>query len=135
MFEDIGETMKTVALTMFILGCIASVIGAFTLGWFVIIIGPLFSWLGSIGLYGMGELIVETTRNCRVNKEILEILRKQRKENEKVSQSSDKKPAVVSNVSSSLHSTASAGETWRCKKCGTANDSTSLYCKDCGAYR
>ena len=135
MFEDIGEKMKTVAKIMFILGCIASVIGAFTLGWFVIIIGPLFSWLGSIGLYGMGELIDETTRNCRVNNEILEILRKQKRENEKATQSSDKKPAVVSNVSSNLHRTASAGETWRCEKCGTVNDSTSWYCKDCGNYR
>ena len=135
MFEDIGEKMKTVAEIMFILGCIASVIGAFTLGWFVIIIGPLFSWLGSIGLYGMGELIDETTRNCRVNNEILEILRKQKRENEKATQSSDKKPAVVSNVSSNLHRTASAGETWRCEKCGTVNDSTSWYCKDCGNYR
>ena len=135
MFEDIGGKMKTVAMTMFILGCIASVIGAFTLGWFVIIIGPLFSWLGSIGLYGMGELIDETTRNCRVNNEILEILRKQKRENEKATQSSDKKPAVVSNVSSDLHRTVSAGETWRCEKCGTVNDSTSWYCKDCGTYR
>ena len=135
MFEDIGGKMKTVAVIMFILGCIASVIGAFTLEWFVIIIGPLFSWLGSIGLYGMGELIDETTRNCRVNNEILEILRKQKRENEKATQSSDKKPAVVSNVSSNLHHTASAGETWRCEKCGTVNDSASLYCKDCGTYR
>ena len=135
MFEDIGGKMKTVAMTMFILGCIASVIGAFTLGWFVIIIGPLFSWLGSIGLYGMGELIDETTRNCRVNNEILEILRKQKRENEKATQSSDKKPAVVSNVSSNLHRTASAGETWRCEKCGTVNDSISWHCKDCGTYR
>lgn len=135
MFEDIGGKMKTVAMAMFILGCIASVIGAFTLGWFVIIIGPLFSWLGSIGLYGMGELIDETTRNCCINKEILEILRKQKRENEKATQSSDKKPAVVSNVSSNLHHTASAGETWRCEKCGTVNDSASLYCKDCGTYR
>ena len=65
----------------------------------------------------------------------LEILRKQKRENEKATQSSDKKPAVVSNVSSNLHRTASAGETWRCEKCGTVNDSTSWSCKDCGNYR
>ena len=69
MFNNIGEKIKTLAIIGTIAGCLISVVGAiicwseklFWAGFFVLIGGCFISWIGSFVLYGLGELITQTT--------------------------------------------------------------------------
>ena len=76
MYDNIGGKIKVVAVAGCILGIIASLIVGISLisqssyytqtapmGWIVIIVGSLASWLGSFCLYGFGELIEKTGAN------------------------------------------------------------------------
>lgn len=70
MFQNIGEKIKTLAIACTIFGCLFSVVGAIICwcmeivwaGFVVLIAGCLFSWIGSFALYGLGELIIQTTK-------------------------------------------------------------------------
>lgn len=81
MFDDIGDKLKTVAKVFCWIGIVFSVIMAIVLfasndrynptilpGFICLIIGPLASWLGSLTLYGFGELIDLTQRNNQLLK-------------------------------------------------------------------
>ena len=70
MFDDIGGKLKTVAKVSCWIGIVCSVIFAIVFfasndrynptilpGFICLIVGPLASWLGSLTLYGFGELI------------------------------------------------------------------------------
>ena len=71
MFDNIGAKIKGVAVATTCLGIISSIIYGFVLiasgiggddgdildGLFVIVLGSLGSWLGSLTLYGFGQLI------------------------------------------------------------------------------
>lgn len=65
MFDNIGGKIKSLAKVLCILGIIASVIGgiveiansAVLPGILTAILGALFAWIGSFGLYGLGQLI------------------------------------------------------------------------------
>ena len=66
MFENIGSKIKGVARVFFIIGCIISVLAGFILmtntsyiilGYVVILVGILLSWLSTILLYGIGQLV------------------------------------------------------------------------------
>ena len=70
MFEDIGKKLKDLAKVLFVLGCIASVIGAIALwgqnneytptilpGIGVLVGGLVCAWISSAFVYGFGELI------------------------------------------------------------------------------
>ena len=83
MYDNIGEKIKVVAVAGCILGIIASLIVGIplisnadrynptaTMGWVIIIVGSLASWLGSFCLYGFGELIEKTGAN---NKALVKI--------------------------------------------------------------
>ena len=70
MFTNIGKKIKTLAQVICWLGIIGSVISGFGLmateddligiGVLVMVLGALFSWIGSFFLYGFGELIDQT---------------------------------------------------------------------------
>ena len=68
MFANIGGKIKGLARAVCWIGIIFSVIMGFVniasgssvmaaSGWVILILGPLFSWIGSFVLYGFGELI------------------------------------------------------------------------------
>ena len=83
MFENIGEKIKVLAIISTILGCVLSLVGAIIcwaraafvdfvglavfVGFVVLIVGCLFSWIGSFVLYGFGELITQTTNIAKGN--------------------------------------------------------------------
>ncbi|BBF45415.1 hypothetical protein lbkm_4182 [Lachnospiraceae bacterium KM106-2] len=47
-----------------------------------------------------------------------------------------RKDSTHSNTSDQMNAQQAAPEgMWLCKKCGTANPKTNIYCKDCGAYK
>ena len=70
MFQNVGQKIKTVAQVFTWLGIVASVFGGIVLivdgGWelqlglLVMVGGALLSWLGSLTLYGFGQLIENT---------------------------------------------------------------------------
>lgn len=69
MFDNIGSKLKTVAQVATWLGIIGSVVTGLTmldgmigLGILTIIVGSLVSWLGSMALYGLGQLIENTDK-------------------------------------------------------------------------
>lgn len=78
MYENIGGKIKGLAKAVFIIETIITVIAGIILmsmdedlsllGFFVMFVGPLASWLSSLLLYGFGELIdkaSEIERNTR----------------------------------------------------------------------
>ena len=98
MFDNIGGKIKAVALVVTWLGIIVSVIVGFKMisigeelafqGFLVMILGSLFSWLGSLTLYGFGQLIENTDILVRQGskttaKSVNSILRAQREEQPK----------------------------------------------------
>ncbi|GEM_PF-1875635 len=77
MYKNIGKKIKALAVISFIIGAVASIVGAIVLfvlsqewgapeevliasGIMLIIIGPLVSWIGSFLIYGYGELVQRT---------------------------------------------------------------------------
>ena len=67
MFENIGSKLKSVASLSTIVGIIFSCIfgiiimlGNFLTGFIVAIVGSLLSWLGSLTMYGLGQLVENT---------------------------------------------------------------------------
>ena len=80
MFKDIGKKIKGLAVVIFVLGTIASIVSAIILmtsyrplvliGILVLFTGPLVAWIGTWMTYGFGELIDKTAqieRNTRVS--------------------------------------------------------------------
>lgn len=72
MFENIGGKIKAVAQVVCWLGIIVSVIcgiimitqggGTSFIGFLIMILGSLFSWIGSFMTYGFGQLIQNTDK-------------------------------------------------------------------------
>lgn len=70
MFDNIGGKIKGLAKVICWIGIIASVIIGFTMfttemflvGFLIIVLGSLFSWIGSFTAYGFGQLIENTDK-------------------------------------------------------------------------
>ena len=86
MFANIGEKLKTFATVVTVLGIVASVsVGIYIFAQFgeaavgpglmVLVFGPLFSWLSSLSIYGIGRAVVTSEENNRLLKEIKEKLK------------------------------------------------------------
>ena len=168
MFSNIGGKLKKLAVILAVLGIIGSVIsgivtmagssnmrmygsygigysaGRIVAGLLIIAIGFLISWVGTMGLYGLGELIertVQTEEHTRVLADEVRALRKQGIACNLPM--SDSKPAATPSVSttvstpsvSSTQTSDSSTDMWRCGKCGVMNTSTAISCKNCGTYR
>ena len=93
-FDNIGGKIKTLAKVLCWIGIIASIIGAIALwaqndqydyytrtttntvgiGFIVLLSGCVVSWVGSLFMYGFGELIEETTQNRVYNERIHKLL-------------------------------------------------------------
>lgn len=168
MFSNIGGKLKKLAVILAVLGIIGSVIsglvtmagsssmrmygsygigysaGRIVAGLLIIAVGFLLSWVGTMGLYGLGELIertVQTEEHTRVLADEVRALRKQG-----IACNLplwDSKPSVAPGVSttvstpsdSSTQTSDSSTDMWRCGKCGVMNASTAISCKNCGTYR
>ena len=69
MFDNIGSKIKSLAMVLFILGVIASIVSAIylflidedLLGVRNLFLGPIFSYLSVLVLYGFGEIITKLT--------------------------------------------------------------------------
>ena len=168
MFSNIGGKLKKLAVILAVLGIIASVIsglvtmagsssmrmygsygigysaGRIVAGLLIIAVGFLISWVGTMGMYGLGELIertVQTEEHTRVLADEVRALRKQGIACNLPM--CDSKPAATPSVSttvstpsvSSTQTSDNSTDMWRCGKCGVMNTSTAISCKNCGTYR
>lgn len=78
MFDNIGGKIKVLAVVVTIIGCIVSFVfgiilfveGEVGMGFLVIIMGGLLSWVSSFVLYGFGELIESNQDIQKTNKDI-----------------------------------------------------------------
>lgn len=85
MFENVGAKLKAYAKVICWIGIILSVISGIVLmadgyngsgvfpGLLIIIVGSLASWIGSLGIYGFGELVensdIRTNLACKADME------------------------------------------------------------------
>lgn len=141
MFDDIDEKIKAVAVCTCALGMIVSVIwgivlffSSFLSGLIVIVVGCCASWVGTITLYGFGELIEETRSNREISQQLLTALKLQQPP---VQTESAKRAASVGSyaIPGAKSTTGSTAGFWTCKTCGTSNPKVSLFCWVCGEYK
>lgn len=117
MFKNIGKKIKTLAKVICIVGIVASVILGISMiltstqtGYGIIIgivyllLGPLFSWIGSFALFGFGELIDNSKKSLDIQKQILEKIGEKQTANKKA---------------------------WKCSKCGFDVSNDYSYCPFC----
>lgn len=122
MFDNIGQKIKSVAVTVLCVGIIASfIVGLITLfsgedwafyGIFIIVIGVILSWVCSLMTYGYGQLIENSDKLVSQNKPVI-----------KTQKSYDKATKSVSvQKNNNAHK-------WRCEKCGNMiSENTCPYC-------
>lgn len=152
MFDNIGGKIKSVAQVLCWIGIVASAISGiamvftvnFFVGLLVAAVGGAASWIGSLTMYGMGQLIEETTLNHAINQRILAHL----EAGNAGKTAAEVRPFVVpaahhdergSQASrraaiAAIAPTAGA-EGWTCRKCGTRNIRGASTCRDCGEYK
>ncbi len=80
MYNNIGGKIKSLALIVCWLGILVSVIGGVTLmgmrdtpilvGLIVVVLGSVFSWLGSLTTYGLGQLIENSDKLVETLEEV-----------------------------------------------------------------
>lgn len=134
MFDNIGGKIKKLAVVMCILGMIVSFVMAVFLwtqnsrdnstvlaGFLTLGVGCLGSWIGSFFTYGFGRLIESA-------EEIAENTRR-------IAAMGGQPGPVSTRPATPVVSTKRPSAKWHCAKCGTENDSTQIYCRDCGTYR
>ncbi len=125
MFNNIGNKIKKLSIIYTIIGLVISCAVAIVCwandnvltGFIVLILGCLVSWIGSFLLYGFGELITQTTNIANSVKNKTNII-----------------PTKLNNAQYKATNTISL-EYWICKKCGSKNKSTKMFCRDCGTYK
>ena len=122
MFYNIGSKIQTLAVAIFIIGIVISVIvglgfmeETFIGGLLIAIMGCLCSWIVSLFAYGFGELIEKTT-------EIAENTRCSNATNETISNNHDE---ISSNNP----------KTKKCPHCGIEHDFDDSECPNCGYQR
>lgn len=144
MFDNIGSQIKSVSVIACVAGIVICVLGGvvfmfngeFLIGLLVLVLGCAASYLGVMMAYGFGELIERTVsideRLARMEKQSLKAAGE---ENEQTASNTRAATIGTYRIPGAVSSAASAGEKWKCPKCGTQNERTCQFCRDCGEYR
>ena len=148
MFQNAGGKIKTLAVVLFVIGIIGSLVCAVVFGrtapdrWgetqfsflsFILIlaVGVLSSFISSLFLYAFGDI----ADNIQViASSALETAAAAKATAKAAEQTATSSAPVSSPKPAYSHKTDTAGD-WVCKKCGTRNDKSTMFCKDCGEYR
>lgn len=133
MFDNIGGKIKTLAQVVCWIGIVCAIISGFViivndkdsffLGFIIIVIGSLISWISSFTLYGFGEIIDQ----LKCSNEWLEKIAPGQEK------TTEPRKSYYTSSTPTVKRTANGG--WICKKCNTENSSTAQFCKDCGTYK
>ena len=147
MFENAGSKIKVLAWILFIVGIISTLVCAlvfgrtvdrwgdtkFNFGLFIAILagGVLSSFISSLFLYAFGDIADNIQHIAKSTEETARAVQAATKAKviEQPSMPSSNPKPFYSN------SNATLGDRWVCKKCGTKNDKSAMYCKDCGEYK
>ncbi|MBR4067528.1 MAG: hypothetical protein IKK08_02735 [Clostridia bacterium] len=138
MFDNIGEKIKLVAKVNCAIIAVACVIcgfgvmfnSSFLLGLLIMAAGVLVGWAGSLVLYGFGELVDSTT-----------VLRQaaEKQQAQSAAPVASTPHAAAESKGYSLSSMAAQRQStvngWVCKKCNKRNNTTAMFCSDCGTSR
>ena len=144
MFDNIGSKIKGVATTVTVILIVLSLIwggvtwkgladihqGTTGFVMFLVIggLGSLAAWLGSLVLYGFGQLIEDTSA---IRKELVKPAK--RMDGPAATPATQLRHAKTAG---SEDSDSKAGPSaWRCGVCGTLNASNRTYCIKCGCNR
>ena len=137
MFDNIGGKIKVLAVVVTIIGCIVSFVfgiilfveGEVGMGFLVIIMGGLLSWVSSFVLYGFGELIESNQNIQKTNKDIYLHLK------------SNNDSTTEEKMNQGTTSTANNTSTYKSyldefmKKSPAPAGKKKSYCPDCGKER
>ena len=141
MFDNVGGKVKTLASVVCWLGIIGASIygivlvarGLVLTGLIAAAVGAFSSWIGSLGLYAIGE----AAENSAITVRLLEKAAEERRL-EKQDSGAEKEAKRASAGPEFSQDTPPVNtvweESWVCPKCKTKNRN-SLYCKNCGEYR
>lgn len=117
MFDNIGGKIKGFAKIIAWLGIILSVIfGLLSIeegGIMIMIIGSVSSWLGSLVLYGFGQLVENSDK-------LVDAL---------------PKANTSVDISSPVTEPKEPAKPWTCYNCGTTNHARAAYCIKCDTNR
>ena len=99
-------------------------------------LGSFLSWLGSLTTYAIGE----AAERAELNGEELYELKHRLGKLEAAAQAGGTQAAQTGGRPRASGAPAAAAAftadgKWRCRKCGSMNDKSSIFCKDCGEYR
>ena len=154
LYENIGRKLKGFAKFYFVFETILSIISGMVLiifnnstfstgfiGLIILFLGPLFSWISSWGIYGLGEAIETSQRNSDAIYEIKKELRtyytilekkditqtKPNPESAEITQ----KTTTSTTTAASANNYQNSSHKWRCHKCGKMREQSP--CEHCGA--
>ena len=140
MFDNIGSKIKGVATTVTVILIVLSLIGGAltwkgmadlrqgTLGFILFLViggvGSLLAWLGSLCLYGFGQLIEDTSA-----------IRREMTKQAKGGSAPATQLRHAQTAGSEDSAAAANPAAWRCGVCGTLNASSRTNCIKCGCNR
>lgn len=128
MFDNIGDKIKVLAKISTILGIVIFVIygivlmveGLIFVGFLVMVLGSVLSWIGSFTLYGFGEIINQLEYSNSNSQRIYDLLILNR--NDILTNSISQQVEIPKEPKKSEHK-------WRCNSCGKLrNESPCPYC-------
>ena len=127
---SIGSICKKTAVILFILDVLISLYLGIGLGNLLIILFGIFgAFVFCLLIYGVGEIIDILEEINENTSGIFAYIKKNVPENK----GKEMKKESSATYFSAPVKTADGG--WICKKCGTKNESSTQYCKDCGEYK
>lgn len=126
MFDNIGGKIKGLAMVATCIGILSSfltglimMLGGNVIGLFVMLLGSFASWLGSLTLYGFGQLIENTDKLIKLNRLMAEAIIK-----------TPNAPAPSAQVP-----VADPNTPWVCHNCGSPMGANDQFCVNCGSVR
>ena len=132
---EVGKVCKGTSIVLFILDFIGSIVlgnelGGYDFNWIVFLYGVIAGFIFCLLIYALGEIIDQLECSNSNTYELYQLLKKMAPEEEK---KTEPQKSYLTSSTPTVKKTADGG--WVCKKCGTKNDSSAQFCKDCGTYK
>ena len=127
---EVGKVCKGTSIILFILDFIGSIVLGYKFNWVVFLYGVFAGFIFCLLIYALGEIIDQLECSNGNTYELYQLLKKIAPEEEK---KTEPKKSYLTPSTPTVEKTADGG--WICKKCGTKNDGSAQFCKDCGTYK
>ena len=135
----IGIICKICAAVLFILDIIGSAIISYVPAehwtdnadfiWTTFFTGVVSGFIVCLIIYVLGEIVDQLYISNANTHELYKLLKK----NDHYDNPPEEKESYFNSFSTSFP--PAEGDGWVCKKCGSNNNKSALYCKDCGTYK